>query len=324
MSNFDDDMFNEDEYADDTQNSPQQQEEENQEDAPKDLTTELLKIRGIEDSSKIKFEDETGATIERAWDDLSDNEKLNILAGEPSPEVDEDQQLDEDEIQLINAIRNSGMNVQQYMNNIAPVQAPQAYNQENLSDDELYALNILQTVGSDNITDEELEQAIARAKENEDLYTRTVAGLRQQYQQLQKDEQSRLEQEQYAKQQEQYNAFANVVDDNIQNFSNFAGQEIELDNDEKQQLRDYMLNIDEKTGLSSLGKDLQNPETLVRAAFWILNEDKIMNELAKQAQDAYKRGYNAGKVASKATFVKKPQSKPLEKNFDDWDYIINK
>lgn len=246
MSNFDDDMFNEDEYADDTRNSTQQQEEENQEDAPKDLTTELLKIRGIEDSSKIKFEDETGVTIERAWDDLSDNEKLNILAGEPSPEVDEDQQLDEDEIQLINAIRNSGMNVQQYMNNIAPVQAPQAYNQENLSDDELYALNILQTVGSDNITDEELEQAIARAKENEDLYKRTVAGLRQQYQQLQKDEQSRLEQEQYAKQQEQYNAFANVVDNNIQNFSNFAGQEIELDNDEKQQLRDYMLNIDEK------------------------------------------------------------------------------
>ena len=319
MSNFDDDMFNEDEYADDTLNSTQQQEEENQEDAPKDLTTELLKIRGIEDSSKIKFEDETGATIERAWDDLSDNEKLNILAGEPSPEVDEDQQLDEDEIQLINAIRNSGMNVQQYMNNIAPVQAPQAYNQENLSDDELYALNILQTVGSDNITDEELEQAIARAKEDEDLYKRTVAGLRQQYQQLQKDEQGRLEQEQYAKQQEQYNAFANVVDNNIQNFSNFAGQEIELDNDEKQQLRDYMLNIDEKTGLSSLGKDLQNPETLVRAAFWILNEDKIMNELAKQAQDAYKRGYNAGKVTSKATFVKKPQSKPVEKNFDDWD-----
>lgn len=319
MSNFDDDMFNEDEYADDTHSSTQQQEEENQEDAPKDLTTELLKIRGIEDSSKIKFEDETGATIERAWDDLSDNEKLNILAGEPSPEVDEDQQLDEDEIQLINAIRNSGMNVQQYMNNITPVQASQAYNQDNLSDDELYALNILQTVGSDNITDEELEQAIARAKEDEDLYKRTVAGLRQQYQQLQKDEQSRLEQEQYAKQQEQYNAFANVVDNNIQNFSNFAGQEIELDNDEKQQLRDYMLNIDEKTGLSSLGKDLQNPETLVRAAFWILNENKIMNELAKQAQDAYKRGYNAGKVTSKATFVKKTQPKIVEKNFDDWD-----
>lgn len=322
MSNFDDEMFNEDEYADDTQNSPQQQEEGTQKDTPKDLTAELLKIRGIDDSSKIKFEDETGATIERSWDDLSDNEKLNILAGEPSSELDDDQQLDEDEIQLINAIRNSGMNVQQYMNNITPVQAPQAYNQDNLSDDELYALNILQTVGSDNITDEELEQAITRAKEDEDLYNRTVAGLRQQYQQLQQDEQNRLAQEQYAKQQEQYNAFANVVDNNIQNFSNFAGQEIELDNDEKQQLRDYMLNIDEKTGLSSLGKDLQNPETLVRAAFWILNEDKIINELAKQAQDAYKRGYNAGKLTNKATFVKKPQSskKVAEPNFDDdWD-----
>lgn len=319
MSNFDDEMYNVDEFAEEAHTSSQQQKEENQEDTPKDLTTELLKIRGIEDSSKIKFEDETGATIERSWDDLSDNEKLNILAGEPIPEPDDDQQLDEDEIQLINAIRNSGMNVQQYMNNITPVQASQAYNQENLSDDELYALNILQTVGSDNITDEELEQAITDAKQNEDLYKRTVAGLRQQYQQVQQDEYNRLEQEQYAKQQEQYNAFANVVDDNIQNFSNFAGQEIELDNAEKQQLRDYMLNIDDKTGLSSLDKDLQNPETLVRAAFWILNEDKIMNELAKQAQDAYKRGYNAGKVTSKATFVKKPQPKPTEKNFDDWD-----
>jgi hypothetical protein len=29
MSNFDDDMFNEDEYADDTRDSTQQQEEEN-------------------------------------------------------------------------------------------------------------------------------------------------------------------------------------------------------------------------------------------------------------------------------------------------------
>ena len=291
MSNFDDEMFNEDDYKDDVTQEPSNQTDQNADDEPKDLTTELLKIRGIEDSSKIKFEDETGATIERSWDDLSDNEKLNILAGEQAPMEDDSQQLDEDEIQLINAIRNSGMDVQQYMNNISPVQAPAAYNPDTLSDDELYALNILQTVGSDNITDEELEQAITSAKENEDLYNRTVAGLRQQYQQLQADEQNRLAQEQYAKQQEQYNAFANVVDNNIQNFSNFAGQDIELDNNEKQQLRDYMLTIDNNTGLSSLGRDLQNPETLVKAAFWILNEDKIMSELTKQAQDHYNHVY---------------------------------
>ena len=282
MSNFDDEMFNEDDYKDDVTQEPSNQTDQNADDEPKDLTTELLKIRGIEDSSKIKFEDETGATIERSWDDLSDNEKLNILAGEQAPMEDDSQQLDEDEIQLINAIRNSGMDVQQYMNNISPVQAPAAYNPDTLSDDELYALNILQTVGSDNITDEELEQAITSAKENEDLYNRTVAGLRQQYQQLQADEQNRLAKEQYAKQQEQYNAFANVVDNNIQNFSNFAGQDIELDNNEKQQLRDYMLTIDNNTGLSSLGRDLQNPETLVKAAFWILNEDKIMSELTSR------------------------------------------
>ena len=45
-----------------------------------------------------------------------------------------------------------------------------------------------------------------------------------------------------------------------------------------------------------------------------------MSELTKQAQDAYRRGYNAGKATSKATFIKKPQSKPIDKNFDDDDW----
>ena len=106
----------------------------------------------------------------------------------------------------------------------------------------------------------------------------------------------------------------------IQNFNNFAGQEIELDNNEKQQLADFMLNIDQTTGLSPLGQVLSNPQYLTKAAFWLLNEDKIMAELNKQAQDAYKRGYDAGKN-DKSTFVKKPKTSPKkEVNFDDDDW----
>lgn len=320
MSDFDDEMYDVDEFADEPSNEPQSTEEgESSNEDSQDLTEDLLAMRGIKDADKIKFEDESGAVVERSWNDLSKQEQLNILAGNVEEPIDDSQQLDDDELNLINTIRNSGMNVQQYMNNIQPVQAPQAYNQNELSDDELYALNILQTVGSDNITDEELEKALEDAKENEDLYQRTVQGLRQQYQQLQQDEQQRLVNEQYAKQQEQYNAFANRVTQEIQNFNNFAGQEIELDNNEKEQLASFMLNINNKTGLSPLGETLQNPQYLTRAAFWLLNENKIMAELNKQVQDAYKRGFSAGKGTS--TLVQKPKTSiKKETNFDEDDW----
>ena len=82
-----------------------------------------------------------------------------------------------------------------------------------------------------------------------------------------------------------------------------------------------MLNINPNTGLSPLGEMLQNPQNLTRVAFWLLNENKIMAELNKQAQDAYKRGYNAGK-GDKSTFVKKLKTTPKkqEANFDEDDW----
>jgi len=41
--------------------------------------SDFLKSRGISDIQKIKFEDENGSIEERSWNDLSKEEKLNIL-----------------------------------------------------------------------------------------------------------------------------------------------------------------------------------------------------------------------------------------------------
>jgi len=41
--------------------------------------SDFLKSRGIDDPSKIKFEDENDQLIERDWKDLTKEEKLNIL-----------------------------------------------------------------------------------------------------------------------------------------------------------------------------------------------------------------------------------------------------
>ena len=338
-SNFDDTMFEVDEF--DETPTPEKQEpdpkpekEGNQETTPPsegdqedDLTTEVLKLRGISNPDKIKFEDESGAITERSWDSLTKEEQINILADQREHQ-ETTNELAEDEIDLINAIRNSGMSVQDYMRTITPqINQPQDTNQfDTMSDEDLYAFDILNKVGNDNITDEELDAALEAAKANETLFKKTVDGLRQQYNRLQEEQKQNIANQQYAAAQQRYQAFANVINNQIDNFNSFAGQPIQLSNQDKDNLSEFMLALDED-GSSALGKALQDPKLLTKAAFWLLNEQELIAELQKQQQDAYTRGYNAGKgdILNKSKFVFKPTKPTTSKkdesiwDSDDWD-----
>lgn len=338
-SNFDDTMFEVDEF--DETPTPEKQEpdqkpekEGNQETTPPsegdqedDLTTEVLKLRGISNPDKIKFEDESGAVTERSWDSLTKEEQINILADQREDQGTNND-LAEDEIELINAIRNSGMSVQDYIQTITPqINQPQDTNQfDAMSDEDLYAFDILNKVGNDNITDEELDAALEAAKANETLFKKTVEGLRQQYNRLQEEQKQNIANQQQAAAQQRYQAFANVVNNQIDNFNSFAGQPIQLSNQDKDNLSEFMLALDED-GSSALGKALQDPRLLTKAAFWLLNEQELIAELQKQQQDAYTRGYNAGKgdILNKSKFVFKPTKQATSKkdesiwDSDDWD-----
>ena len=337
-SNFDDTMFEVDEF-DETPTSekqepdPKPEKEGNQETPPSegdqedDLTTEVLKLRGISNPDKIKFEDESGAITERSWDSLTKEEQINILADQREDQGTNND-LAEDEIELINSIRNSGMSVQDYIQTITPqINQPQDTNQfDAMSDEDLYAFDILNKVGNDNITDEELDAALEAAKANETLFKKTVEGLRQQYNRLQEEQKQNIANQQQAVAQQRYQAFANVVNNQIDNFNSFAGQPIQLSNQDKDNLSEFMLALDED-GSSALGKALQDPRLLTKAAFWLLNEQELIAELQKQQQDAYTRGYNAGKgdILNKSKFVFKPTKQATSKkdesiwDSDDWD-----
>ena len=338
-SNFDDTMFEVDEFDETPSNletDPKPEKTDNQEtdstppsegDQEDDLTTEVLRLRGISNPDKIKFEDESGAVTERSWDSLTKEEQINILADQREHQ-ETNNELAEDEIDLINAIRNSGMSVQDYMQTITPqINQPQDTNQfDAMSDEDLYAFDILNKVGNDNITDEELDAALEAAKANETLFKKTVDGLRQQYNRLQEEQKQNIANQQQAAAQQRYQAFANVVNNQIDNFNSFAGQPIQLSNQDKDNLSEFMLALDED-GSSALGKALQDPKLLTKAAFWLLNEQELIAELQKQQQDAYTRGYNAGKgdILNKSKFVFKPTKPTTSKkdesiwDSDDWD-----
>lgn len=323
MENFDDELIFDDEFLDDetpvqepSQNNDDYY-EESQEDI--DLTSEVLRLKGISNPDKIKFEDESGAVVERSWNNLSKQEQINILAGN---EPDIESQLDDDEIDLLNAIRGSGMNVSNYINSLIQSHAAPAtkqYKVDELSDDDLYVLDILEKVGSDNVTDDELSEALENAKQNELLFKKTVEGLRSQYIQLEKDREIEETNKRNAEMTTYYNNFASSIANEIRGLNQLAGQDLELSDEDMNELYAFMLNLDDQ-GMSAFGRALQNPTYFTRAAFWLLNEHKITEELTKQMQDTYIRGYENAKkdMQGKSKLVFNQSAKTQTKKQDDW------
>ena len=334
MENFNEAIFDDDEFLEEDILEPQNTGEESNNEGSEspvnesedDLTSEVLRLKGIADPNKIKFEDETGAIIERSWDNLTRTEQLNILASQE----EQDLGLYDDEIELLNAIRNSGMSVSDYLNAIqTPQEAPvQSYKIDQLTDEDVYALDLLEKVGADNITDEELEQAINNAKQNEALFKKTVEGLRKEYIRLQQDEEAQQANELAAQQEAAYRQFATSITNEIRGLNSFAGQELELSDEDSEELAAFMLELDE-SGTSAFGRALQDPNLFTKAAFWLLNEEQIIEELSKQMQDNYKRGYEQAKAdlqgnnKPKLVFNTKPQPKSQQDDHffvddDEW------
>jgi hypothetical protein len=180
-----------------------------------------------------------------------------------------------------------------------------------MTDDELYCLDLLDKVGSDNITDEELHEALEKAKSNENIYNKQVASLRVYYKNLEDQAKQREEEERQLYAEQQYAQFSNQVVDAIKNFNTLSEIPIELSYEEKEDLANYILTTD-VSGQSEFSNMLNNPNQLIQAAFWMLKGPEILNELQNQIKEAYLRGYNETHQSNKV-FVK-PSSKPTNNN----------
>ena len=81
-----------------------------------------------------------------------------------------------------------------------------------------------------------------------------------------------------------------------------------------------MLELDE-SGTSAFGRALQDPNLFTKAAFWLLNEEQIIEELSKQMQDNYKRGYEQAKADlqgnNKPSVVFKPKKSEKKTQSDE-------
>ena len=308
-----------------------------------DLITSILKSRNI-DPEAVNIEDESGNINTVKFSDLTKEEQLDILNAQDVQDNNEDSEydLDDDEIDLINAIRNANLSPKEYLNNYREQILREAYQQDasntvdSLTDDELFLADLRSKVP--DITDDEATQALEIEKTNEDLFNKKMNAMRDSYKQL---EAQQLEQSQNeAKQQEaeRYAEFENQIVNAIQDASNGIdlGNSMSLawTTDDMNEIDSFILDED-ATGQRYLAKALGNPQTLVEMAWFALKGKEALSQISDyykaQITEASKTNYNKGyedaqkgnKKNEVKTVVRKPSrssNTKRELSIEDLDY----
>lgn len=294
-----------------------------------DFTTYLLKSRGIEDKSKIKFENEEGTVEEVDWDSLSNQDKLNILSSSESTEEDK---LDDAEIQLINTIRQSGMNPQEYLQYMGKEEVQRYiqnaeqphYEIDNYTDDELFLMDFMSRMG--DITEDEAAEALERAKTNEGLFKKQIDAIRNEYKRAEQENQmqAKLEQDQLA--QQQYEEFSNKIVDEINSLTEIQGFDLNMNEEDMQMLYDFITGKD-AAGHNYMAKALSDPRILVKTAWLALNGDQMVSDITKYFQkeianvrkESYNKGVQDAQKDKTNNVVFKQKSKSAIEEYDDLD-----
>lgn len=279
-----------------------------------DFITFLLKSRGIDDMSKIKFEDENGSMEELDWNNLDNEEKLNILNSSLN---DPDTDLDDNEIELINTIRESGLTPAEYLEHLQ-AEGVNSYIQNNqnqehqyqvdqYSDDELFIFDFISRMG--DVTDEEAQEALQKAKSNETLFAKQISAIRNEYKAIEEENlrQAQIEQEEQAN--AQYNQFADQIADQIGNFTEFSGYDLNLDDEDRDTLYEFITGFD-GAGNNHFAKALSDPKILVQTAWFALNGKQMMDDITSYFQneikEVRKESYEKGLADAKEKMKKNP------------------
>lgn len=242
---------------------------------------EFLKEKGIEDPSKLQFENEDGEIEEVDFNSLSEEEKLNIINSISDPG------LSQHETDVINYLRQNNVTFNQVIDYFSkkavedylaqnPDQAHQkAYTIDDYTDDELYLADLKSKYPE--FTDEELTSKLESAKSNEALFKKEVDALRADYK---KQEDAEIE-AQKQKEQQDYDDLVGNLQDILSNFNEVAldstdaeSDVLEIEDSDKQQVLAYLLNQDSE-GKSQLVKDLENPATLIELA-WLRTQGRAL------------------------------------------------
>lgn len=304
-----------------------------------DIITSLLQSKGVNPDS-IKFKNEDGDIEEKSFYDLTAEEQLQILSYDDSKD---NYGLEDEEIQLINQLRDNNLTVAEYNQYIAQ-QAVQnyiesqtaqqtVYTVDSIPDDELYLIDLKARIP--DISDDDALTELELAQQNESLWQRKVQNIREEYQQRENSILEQQQQEAAQKAQEQAKQFEDLIVDTIQKNDtiDLGESSLSLSNDDKEEIASFILDSD-VAGNRYIAKALNDPQTLVKMVWYSIKgeeafgqiSDYYKQKIAEAAKTNYNKGYEdakAGRTANSAKSVvkkasRKASNKPM--SIDDIDF----
>lgn len=273
------------------------------------IIIDLLKSKNINPEA-IKFVDDKGVTSEKHFNDLTREEQLEILNYDNERD---DYNMEDDEINLINQIRNSKLSVNEYMQQVQnqavnsyinnSTNNTTRYSIDDLEDDELFLAD-LKTIDPE-LSEEDALQILESEKKNPKLYSYKINNLRNSYKAKEDAIKTAEQEEQTRKYEEAQKAFEQTIVEAIQDMDSIdLGEDdaLVLSEDDANMLASFILDSDE-AGVRYIAKALNDPKTLTQMAWFALKgqetlktiSDYYKQEIAKVSKESYNKGLNDAK-----------------------------
>lgn len=275
------------------------------------LILDILRKKGIEDPTKILFEEEDGSQTETNFFELTPEEQIAILT---SDESEMDYGLEEHEIDAVNMLRENKMTLDeliQYYKDQAIEEyrlanETQEFEVSSFTDEELYVLDL--KAKFEELTDDELRTELEKALENPDLFKKKIDRIRTDYEALEKEERELALNQASQEEQQQYQEVIDAISGIAEATEDMYG--IELEAPDKEDILSLLTDRD-LNGVSPLAKDLNDPQKLFKVAWFLSKGDEAFNILhnyyKKEIENVRKVSYEKGKVEA----IKGAPSKPV-------------
>lgn len=264
----------------------------------------------------IAFED--GET--KHFNDLTESEKFNVLqdlSQTTSQDIESQYGLDEEEVGLINWLREQNRPLQESIEELAQARVEQilAFNESGstdfsaMTDDSIMMRWLKET--DPEASEEDLAEELTRQKESK-LYEKNVNRLREQFtaQQIEIERQLQAQQE-----QEMFNALEEqriTIVNAVQDITEVAGFEVS-DEDKNTILKD-LLETNEYGDSLFMEEVFSDPKTLFKAAWMYKNGETYIDNLEQYYKKAIAKAYQDGKSQAISGMPSRPVSGSVEPN----------
>lgn len=246
----------------------------------------------------IEYED--GESVH--FDTLAASEQeevLKSLTTNATPSIEEKFNLDGDEITLINAFRESGVNdMGEFLNNIVDerltkhLQTNQemSINYDAIEKDDLFIYHLKEK--HEDFSDEQIADELVKAKELV-TYEDTVDAIRNSYKHVQAAKVAKAKKEELNEFSEEVESQRHEIVKAIEDINDIAGAQI--NDDVKEYLLTDIMEMNDNNDPVLMEKIFSTPENMFKANWFLTYGEDYMNNLneywKKQVSSAYKKGY---------------------------------